>query len=122
MLSLLPPLKTREISPKYNYTVGGQIKGHLLNKSLAQGKSLADKEELKKKKKGRSTSKKKEFKTTQVHHVPKTKIIMSQSGESPDLGHYRAADDPTSSPTQISKHPVMIKAVSSKKSLDKGSD
>lgn len=25
MLSLLPPLKTREISPKYNYTVGKAV-------------------------------------------------------------------------------------------------
>ena len=59
MLSLLPPLRTREISPKYNYTVGSQVKGHLLAKSLGPGKSLAEKEELKKKKKGRSSSKKK---------------------------------------------------------------
>jgi len=26
MLSLLPPLKTREISPRYNYTVGRKVK------------------------------------------------------------------------------------------------
>jgi len=26
MLSLLPPLKTREISPRFNYTVGKAVK------------------------------------------------------------------------------------------------
>ena len=42
---------------------------------------------------------------------------MSQSKDTPELGYHYTKDENCSSPTQISKHPVMIKAVSSKKSL-----
>ena len=37
MLSLLPPLKTREISPRYNYTVGRKVKENMKVGAFALG-------------------------------------------------------------------------------------
>ena len=123
MLSLLPPLKTREISPRFNFTVGKGVKEQ--QTSMANLKGLQDNPGQvgqgtgKKGATGRKAGGKSKGRggkdKAKIIHVPNTKIIISQSGDSPLMRNY--AD--SMNPAMIHNHPVMIKAVASNKSLEK---
>ena len=70
----------------------------------------AERSRSKKRRRGKSQKQ-----SPKVHHVPNTKIIISQTGDS----HLLHKQMEGQNATLISNHPVMIKAVSSQKSLEK---
>lgn len=100
MLSLLPPLRTREISPRFNYTVGKGIK--LQQQSQVQLKTQQDLDE--KAEKARRKGKNKSSGKKGTHHIPTTKILMST--EEQLLNRYGKREK------GFINQPVMIKAVS----------
>ena len=121
MLSLLPPLKTREISPRFNHSVGKAVKEQLTSMAnLRMNQEQDPPQEASGGKARRSHSKKRrggksQKQSPKVHVVPNTKIIISQTGDS----HLLHKQMEGQNATLISNHPVMIKAVSSQKSLEK---
>ena len=120
MLSLLPPLKTREISPRFNHTVGKAVKEQLTSMAnLRINQEQDPPQEASGGKNRRSRSKKRrggksQKQSSKVQYVPNTKIIISQTGDS----HLLHKQMEGQNATIISNHPVMIKAVSSQKSLE----